>query len=635
MAPIKERILGALLAFFILPGSGRSAEPPPLAAFLSADEYRLPKLSPDGRRLAVIYARDFSESLEIIDPATMQVTPVARLGDLQTINFWWKGSDRVLLYVVDQYGTPYVRLLDLTTKKVALMRNFNRHVVEVVNPLINDPEHILVATSKLTGVDLCRFNVTTDKLEVLEKDPGFINHWLTDRDGRAVAAFGRIDDNWFMLTRSPTHAGWQRTELGKKSLPDFQPVAVYGDQRRILGFDYRTADTVSASLWDPESGTRQTIFHDGSADVASYVYWGDDWTRMRGIRYETDRARFHYLDPADDKLAAEIDAALPGTVNLVVSVSADESKMVIDSNSDSVPENYWLLDRPAKRLVHLGNTRPGLDPRLMAAGRYFVFNTHDGLQASGRLYLPPGRKQPPPLVVIVASDFDSRTYEGFDSVSQLLASRGYAIAEINHRGVWGFGRKFSAAGDEQIATGMPDDIADGVEFLKGQGLVDGKRIIVFSIYRGGVLALYALARHPGLFAGWINVNAPMTSRDLDVGNVIFGLHDQAAPAAELGGEDRAKRYVRSINPARLLPAVRFPSFHYYSRNDYDNALVNDGSKAERYFAHAGTPFVFETQPYYHHVGEAYEDQQRKAYEQSLSLFGSMLEFLDKYFPAAR
>src|ERR1019366_1240410 len=66
-----------------------------------------------------------------------------------------------------------------------------------------------------------------------------------------------------------------------------------------------------------------------------------DRTKLLGIYATTDRTRAHWFDSARAKLQAKIDAALPDTVNRVVSSSADEQLHVIASASDRVPGVYY------------------------------------------------------------------------------------------------------------------------------------------------------------------------------------------------------------------------------------------------------------------------------------------------------
>jgi dipeptidyl aminopeptidase/acylaminoacyl peptidase len=87
----------------------------------------------------------------------------------------------------------------------------------------------------------------------------------------------------------------------------------------------------------------------------------------------------------------------------------------------------------------------------------------------------------------------------FDPDAQFLASRGYAVLQVNFRGSNGRGLSFRHAGYRQWGGKIQDDLVDGVRWAIGQGEVDAKRICVYGASFGGYSALMLAAREPGMF----------------------------------------------------------------------------------------------------------------------------------------
>ncbi len=54
---------------------------------------------------------------------------------------------------------------------------------------------------------------------------------------------------------------------------------------------------------------------------------------------------------------------------------------------------------------------------------------------------------------------------GYDSQTQFLANRGYAVLLPNFRGSTGYGKKFLDAGNGQWGDRMQDDLTWGVKYL--------------------------------------------------------------------------------------------------------------------------------------------------------------------------
>jgi dipeptidyl aminopeptidase/acylaminoacyl peptidase len=89
---------------------------------------------------------------------------------------------------------------------------------------------------------------------------------------------------------------------------------------------------------------------------------------------------------------------------------------------------------------------------------------------------------------------------GFSPTVQFLANRGYAVLQMNFRGSTGYGREFWEISFKQWGKTMQDDITDGVEWLKAEGIADPERIGIFGGSYGGYAVLAGLAFTPDLYA---------------------------------------------------------------------------------------------------------------------------------------
>ena len=121
------------------------------------------------------------------------------------------------------------------------------------------------------------------------------------------------------------------------------------------------------------------------------------------------------------------------------------------------------------------------------------------------LTLPPGGGKNLPLVVLVhGGPYVRGSTWGWDSDSQFLASRGYAVLEPAFRGTTGFGQAHFKAGWKQWGLAMQDDIADGARWAIAQGIADPKRICIAGASYGGYATLMGLVRDPDLYQCGIN-----------------------------------------------------------------------------------------------------------------------------------
>lgn len=109
----------------------------------------------------------------------------------------------------------------------------------------------------------------------------------------------------------------------------------------------------------------------------------------------------------------------------------------------------------------------------------------------------------PPLVVNIHGGPTSQVRTEFNACAQFLATRGYAVLEVNYRGSTGYGRDYW----EKLASnwGIYDvqDAIYGAKFLVDKGLVDGTKMVIMGGSAGGFTVLKALTDHPGFFKAGI------------------------------------------------------------------------------------------------------------------------------------
>ena len=67
---------------------------------------------------------------------------------------------------------------------------------------------------------------------------------------------------------------------------------------------------------------------------------------------------------------------------------------------------------------------------------------------------------------------------GFRRDHQWLASRGYAVLQVNYRGSSGYGRAHMDKAIGEFAGRMHDDLVDGVRWAVDQGIADPQRVAI-------------------------------------------------------------------------------------------------------------------------------------------------------------
>jgi dipeptidyl aminopeptidase/acylaminoacyl peptidase len=251
---------------------------------------------------------------------------------------------------------------------------------------------------------------------------------------------------------------------------------------------------------DPRTGRLGRILHDdGRNDVTGAVSL-DTTGRVTSVLINDNDARVVHLDPVLERMQSTVQKRIPGYTPRLLTVAADRSRAVIFTGESDNPGKYSLYDARDDKLFLMEHAMPWLKGRSLARSEPFSMKARDGLTIHGQFTPPqPAVAAPPVIVLPHGGPFGVRDYALYDAEVQYLASRGYAVLQVDFRGSGGYGRDFLKAGFGRWGGEMQDDLADALRWLIGTGKVDGARACIYGGSYGGYAAVMGLIRYPELF----------------------------------------------------------------------------------------------------------------------------------------
>lgn len=247
-----------------------------------------------------------------------------------------------------------------------------------------------------------------------------------------------------------------------------------------------------------KAGAGKVIYSHPRYDITSAGY-SKIRKGLSTITVITDRREIMFLHPDDQKDWDYLKTQLKSM--LIANDSENERQWVVKTVSDISRGAYFVFDRDSRKITPLGETMPWLQPELMSEMKTISYKSRDGLTIEGYLTIPRGREAKNlPIIINPHGGPWSRDEWSFDPETQFLASRGYAVFQMNFRGSTGYGRKFWEASFKQWGRKMQDDITDGVHWLTKEGYADPKRVCIYGVSYGGYAALAGVAFTPDLYA---------------------------------------------------------------------------------------------------------------------------------------
>ncbi|RYG12669.1 MAG: S9 family peptidase [Burkholderiales bacterium] len=309
---------------------------------------------------------------------------------------------------------------------------------------------------------------------------------------------------------------------------------------------------------DFSAGSRTLLIGREDAEVSRLLAAGPNDAPF-GVVFDSDKPMVRYIDTGSEwvKLHAGLLKAFPGQMIEILDHSRDDSKVLFYVWSDRNPGGYYVLHRGDNRVQLINESRPWIKAEQMAVTRPVEFQSADGLKIFGFYTAPNGKTGSLPLVVMPHGG-PHGVYDawGYDSDAQFLASRGYAVLQVNFRGSGGRGQRFERLGYRQWGGKVMDDLSDGVRWAVQNKLADPARICTYGASFGGYAAMMNPIRNPGLYKcaiGYVGVY------DLQVMQKAGDINDTENGRQYLDrvlGNDQAQ--LIAYSPARNVDKIGVP-----------------------------------------------------------------------------
>ena len=214
---------------------------------------------------------------------------------------------------------------------------------------------------------------------------------------------------------------------------------------------------------------------------------------------------------------------------------------------------------------------------------------------------------------------------GFNPEVQFLASRGYAVLQVNYRGSGGYGREFLNKGKQQWGRAMQDDLTDAVKWAIAQGYADPARVAIYGASYGGYATLVGLTLTPELYRCGVNY---VGASDLDItfknrGDDAYTTADDFSYQREWVGATAEWRAATS--PVNFVQNIRVPSLHAYGEKD-PRVRIDHWSRLEAQLKKFGKPYESVTQK---RQGHGFREEKA-----SLGFYGTLEKFLAEHLGPA-
>ena len=545
---LKTIAIKLIIALSLLAPNIYASEQTPLRHFAEFSTWSSIKISPDGSHLAGIVDTDSGlggSKLMVIDTKTMENLHQISIGGSGFIgSFVWANNERLIAWeavksgiqeipfstgniiAVNIDGTKKRWIYGAGKKQQSHLRRFSSRVsASVAHKLPEDDRHVLMEVYTWGSKDgaytrLVKLNIYNGREISLGSSPIKNASLMVDPDGELRLAYGSdIDDEeaWKVFLRQGE--SWKLLSKTDEYKGRLIPQAFVLNEEAIIIKDNIETDTEALYHFNLESGKKTLLYKHPYVDVGDlemdYVK-GTDNTKayLAGVWVEPDYKTFIPLSDESEhnRMLLALQAQFPEHVVEITSETSakdlDRELAVVSVRSDKLPGMYLLFDKTNKKLSRIRQAHSYIDSSKMRPMEPYKITVRDGKTIYGYLTRPEGKGPFPLIMHPHGGPYGPRDRWGFNPEVQMLASRGYAVLQVNFRGSGGYGKDFMYSAFQQWAGEMQDDLTDSVRWAIDSGITEEGRVCIYGASYGGYSALMSAVKEPDLYActaGYVGV----------------------------------------------------------------------------------------------------------------------------------
>ena len=482
----------------------------PLEDFFKNPEKSRYQISPDGNYFSFLAPYESRMNIFVQERGKDEAERLTSETDRDISGYFWPNSNQIL-YLKDNGGDENFRLygVNIDGTNQVCFTDFDNVRTQIVDELPEIPDEVIIEMNKRNPqvFDPYRLNLKTGKMEMIAENPGNIQGWLFDHNGKLRVAVSIDGTNTSLLYRKTEKDDW-KTVITTNFKETLSPMFFTFDNKNLYAISNLGRDITAAVIFNLENGKETEILYENPDYDIDNLYYSEKRKVLTSASYTSWKRQRHFFDEDTKKWFTDLEKKAGDYEVGITSNNKNEDVFVVRTYSDRSLGSYFIYDKKSGKLEKITDVSPWIDENEMAKVEPVVYKSRDGLNIHGYLTLPKGytmeNAKNLPVVVNPHGGPWARDEWGFNPEVQFLANRGYAVLQMDFRGSTGYGRKFWEASFRQWGRTMQDDVTDGTNWLIKKGIADPARIAIYGASYGGYATLMGLVKEPKLYAAGVD-----------------------------------------------------------------------------------------------------------------------------------
>ena len=574
------------------------AELPPAKGFAKSNEYFDAILSPTGEYIAVERSADEGKALvAVITTKDLKlVSHVPARTDVSPFRPVWINDNRLVMQFFEDlnsyehhFANGELLAINANGKKerqiIQHQTYYNNDALnslhgyaEVIHNLPEEKKHILIRFWEYkftrTGVrpKVYKLNTVSGKFKLITEAPSYNAYFTLSPDGEVRYSVGLDKKNISKANNYIAHkyekGKWKPIQGVKIDADRFEIIAATSVPEEVYVRTGHLNEPDKIYRYNISTGEKKLIFKHNEVDPARLDI--DPVTgELIAIHFEPGYPNIHLVDKEHlfSRWYPALFQAFSGNRVRITSATDDGSQLIVHVSGANEPGQFHIFDTQNKKLRYLFNAASWIDTESLSEVKPIHFKARDGKKIHGYLTHPYASQGSSPLVVLPHDGpHGPRDWWSYNSEVQFLASRGYAVLQINFRGSGGYGLGFEESGKRRWGSEIQYDIIDGTRWAAELETIDANRICIMGGSFGGYSALMSPTIEPDLFkcaigmVGVYDLNLMWTTADIEKRRIGENYLMEAI------GKD--KEELNRFSPLHNVDKIKAPVFLIHGKKDW-------------------------------------------------------------------
>ena len=483
----------------------------PLEDFFKNPEKSSYQISPNGSFYS--YMAPYKNRMNIFiqkigDSSVKQLT----FEEARDISGYFWPNDEQIVFLKDEGGDENFHLfgVNIDGSNPISFTDFEGVRAQIIDELPDQKDFVVIGLNKRNKqvFDPYRLNLKSGEISMLAENPGNIQGWMFDHDGKLRIATAIVDGvNQSILYRETEEEEF-KTIITTNFKEGFSPQFFTFDNKNIIGSSNLGRDKSAIVEFDPITAKEVKVLYANNDYDVNGVGYSKKRKVITAAYFNSWKSERHYFDSTSKTIFEKIQKQLPGYEIGISGINKEENTIILRTYSDKSLGAYYIYTSEDDKMEKIVEVSPWIDENEMSNQLPISYSSRDGLEINGYLTLPKGynmgNAKNLPVVINPHGGPWARDGWGFNPEIQFLANRGYAVLQMNFRGSTGYGRKFLEASFKKWGREMQDDITDGTQWLIDKGIADSTRIAIYGGSYGGYATLMGLVKEPHMYAAGVD-----------------------------------------------------------------------------------------------------------------------------------